>query len=161
MLNKYNMHGTEASGEEPLISYALRQVSPPNVDLGGLTDRERLIEEGRVWCIKTIQEQLSLRRLSVIYSPAAQQEAHEKLAWDINNACAFISCLTTGRYVNSQWAYSTNGKRAYAADAYHMGFNRHKGVENQKNDPWVYFKFTIIPQTHKLIILSSHPSTKS
>jgi hypothetical protein len=38
-----------------------------------------------------------------------------------------------------------------------MGFNRFKGEENQKIDPWVYFKFTVNESARSILILSAHP----
>lgn len=144
------------------MSYVLRPHPPqPSQALESLSDAERAISGGPLWNLQPIQAKLaSVESMRVIYSDNAANDALNELLWTIDNAKAFLSVLSHGRYLASEWCYRSNSKRAYAADAYVMGFNRHKGEENQRTDPWVYFKFSVIENTHSILILSSHPERK-
>ena len=140
------------------MSYVLRPHPPqPSQALESLSDAERAISGGPLWNLQTIQAKLvSVESMRVIYSSNAENDAQSELLWTIDNAKAFISVLSRARYLASEWCYRCNSQKAYAADAYVMGFNRHKGEENQLTDPWVYFKFSVIEKTHSILILSSH-----
>lgn len=138
------------------MTYALRDhPAKPAEDLQTLQDDQRAIPGGPLWCLATICANLS--DLSLVYSGTAKLDAVEKLAWTADNAKAFLSQLSKARYYTSEWCYASNGRTPYAADAYVMGFNRHRGSENQRTDPWVYFKFSILTKTQKILVLSAHP----
>jgi hypothetical protein len=138
------------------MPYALRPPPAlPSTDLRACSDAERYIAGGQLWCLQTIQQRLT--ELKVIYSGNAETDALTKLAWTQDTPKAFISQLSRARYQGSQWCYTTKGRIPYPSDVYIMGFNRHTGVENQKTDPWVYFKFSIVENSESIIILSSHP----
>jgi hypothetical protein len=140
------------------MTYARRPHPPQPADLRGLDEGERFIDGGALWCRRTLQSQL--QELRVVVSESAKLDMVNLLSWRIDNVKAFISQLAAAHYLNSQWCYTTKGSIAYAADAYCMGFNRHTGVENQRTDPWVYFKFSVIEKTGSILVLSAHPERK-
>ena len=142
------------------MTYELRpHPTPPTDDLRDRLEGERAIAGGPLWCLKTIQQKLA--ELKLVYSAKAQNDALTELVWSLETPKAFISQLSRGRYDGSQWCYTTKGTTPYPADAYCMGFNRHKGVENQRTDPWVYFKFSIIENTNSIVIFSAHPEKQN
>lgn len=139
------------------MQLALRQLELPQANLRTLTDAERRIPGGAVWCLATIQRMLASETVTVSFSKKAEESAVNELFWSVKNAKTFIQHLHAGRYNKSEWCYTTKGNTPFASDSYCMGFNRHKGEENQRVDPWVYFKFSVNEKTKSILILSAHP----
>lgn len=127
----------------------------PSSDLRACDDSQRNIVGGRLWCLQTIQQRLP--HMKVVFSDKAQTDAAVKLAWCGDTVKAFVSQLSKSRYRTSEWCYTTRGRTPFAADSYVMGFNRHTGEENQRTNPWVYFKFSIMEKTDSILVFSCHP----
>lgn len=145
------------------MTYALCTPKPPIQTLHECTDEERKIGE-RCWNLEFVRINLE-RNLKVQFSHGASITAMEELSWCIDDAKAFIRKLHRFHYLDSEWAFASRRTTAksvpLAADAYVMGFDRMKGVENPRREPHVYFKFTVIERPDVdplLLILSAHYS---
>jgi len=71
----------------------------------------------------------------------------------------FLLCLETRHYKSSEWCFPPQDglfSGEFAADAYVMGYDRMKKVENPHRQPHVYVKFSILKTT--VLIFSFHPS---
>lgn len=145
----------------PRMTFKLRlHPAPPDVDLRTCVDHERYISGGQLWCLNTIRQHLT--DMEIIFSDSAKEDALIKMAWTHETPRAFISQLARAHYRGSEWCYTTRGRKPYGADVYVMGFNRHTGVENQRSDPWIYFKYTVLSteKSDSILIFSSHPEKK-
>jgi hypothetical protein len=107
-----------------------------------------------------MQAALNASALRVLLSSSASETMYRELAWSNDDLLGFIQCLTPARYVDSEWGLPPGNPervRPLPADAYCMGYNRIKGIENQRTFPWVYFKFSVRLQVATVLVLSAHP----
>lgn len=123
------------------------------------TDAERKIDR-KCWNLQTVQEALAAGQLTVELTAGCQEVMLQELGWSSSEVIAFIQRLHKARYLDSEWCLPSKKSHAnvpwMAADTYFMGFDRIKGIENQRRDPWVYFKFTVRANTLKLLVFSLH-----
>lgn len=141
------------------MTFALWTPTPPHVPLEDCTDAERKIAR-KCWDLHAVQRALADQTLRVLLTTSAQTAVRDELAWDAGDVAGFINCLSAARYLDSEWCLPSghNGRFApMAADSYCMGYNRFKGVENQRTSPWVYVKFTIRIGSMTMLVFSAHP----
>jgi hypothetical protein len=96
-------------------------------------------------------------------SGSAQVTLRDELLWSGHDLHSFMQCLHPARYLNSEWGLpSGHGGKVppIPSDAYVMGYNRIKGEENQRTQPWVYFKFGVRLNSCAVLVLSAHPERK-
>ena len=141
------------------MTFALWTPPALGIPIRECTDADRKID-GKCWDLQEVQRALIAGELQVLLSPSAQTQLRDELGWSGDELKQFIGCLHKARYHDSEWCLpgGANPKIApMAADSYCMGFNRIKGEENQKADPWIYFKFTIKANVMTLLVFSVHP----
>ena len=139
--------------------------NPPQltVQAQSCTDEERKISR-KCWDLQQIQELVRNKKLIIKLTPSAQTDNRNELSFSGADFEKFICALHAGRYSCSEWCLANKNVSTVprAADVYIMGFNRFKGEENQKTNPWIYFKFTIKQQGEQvvMIVYSAHPERK-
>jgi hypothetical protein len=125
------------------------------------TDDERLIAR-KCWNLAEVQEALLDGRLEVELTSAASSDA-ELLGWRLSDVVRFLGCLEKRHFKNSQWCLPpADGNRhgPLPADAYVMGFNRLKALENPRFEPHVYIKFTVRERVGQVQVFSLHQSIR-
>lgn len=141
------------------MTFELWTPPPLTVAIQECTDAQRKIAR-KCWDLAAVQHALAEGKLRVQLSTGAQTTLRDELGWSGDDLALFIQCLHKARYNDSEWCLpgGNNPKlQPMAADSYCMGFNRIKGGENQKADPWIYFKFTVRAGTLTLMVFSVHP----
>jgi hypothetical protein len=141
------------------MSYSLQTPSLPKVPLTSCTDKERKIQ-GKCWDLKAVQTDLLAGKLEVNLTAKASSEAVRELRWNQTDAFHFLLNLETRHYKSSEWCFPPQDglfSGEFAADAYLMGFDRLKKVENSNRQPHVYLKFAVLKTS--VLIFSLHPST--
>jgi hypothetical protein len=140
------------------MSYSLQTPSLPKVPLSSCTDEERRIQ-GKCWDLKALQTDLLAGKLDFNLTAKASSEALRELRWNQTEAFHFLLNLETRHYKSSEWCFPPQDGLIFgefAADAYVMGYDRLKKVENPHRQPHVYVKFSILKTT--VLIFSLHPS---
>ena len=140
------------------MSYSLQTPSLPKVPLSSCTDEERKIQ-GKCWDLKAVQKDLQAGMLHINLTSKASSEAVRELRWNQTDAFHFLLNLGTRHYKSSEWCFPPQDglfSGEFAADAYLMGFDRLKKVENPSRQPHVYLKFAVLKTT--VLIFSFHPS---
>lgn len=141
------------------MSFELCSPTPPNAPLEECTDAERRITTV-CWDLQGVQTALASGAFELTLAGSAQRDLFEKLNWDESDLLGFFSSLSKSRYWGSEWALPSGHGGAIQpmkADAYFMGYNRFKGIENQNTYPWVYMKFSVRETHSKVMVLSVHP----
>ena len=140
------------------MSYSLQTPPLPKVPLSQCADEERKIQ-GKCWDLKAVQKDLQANKLQILLTTKAVAEASKELRWSQVDFLNFFLCLETRHYQSSQWCLPPKDGQfsgEFAADAYLMGFDRLKKVENSNRQPHVYLKFAVLKTT--VLIFSFHPS---
>jgi hypothetical protein len=128
------------------------------VDLAPLTDFERRIVDPQnqsrsIWNLALVQAGLRSQELVLKITPFAQSEMLSTLNWMPDDLENFLCCIYPGRYEGSQWCYPQGSKFDIACDAYVMGFDRIKNLENQRTTR-AYVKFSIVKTS--IYVVSAH-----
>ena len=140
------------------MSYSLQTPALPKVPLSQCADEERKIQ-GKCWNLKAVQKDLEANKLQILLTTKAEAEASKKLRWNQTDTFHFLLNLETRHYKSSEWCFPPQDglfSGEFAADAYVMGYDRVKKVENSNRQPHVYLKFTVLKTT--VLIFSFHPS---
>lgn len=127
----------------------------------GSSDEERLIA-GKCWNLAEVQQALLDGSLEVALTSAASSDAIF-LGWRVSDVVRFLGCLQKHHYINSQWCVPPmDGNRhgPLPADAYVMGFNRLKAVENPRFEPHMYIKFAVREKIGQVLVFSLHQSNR-
>ena len=140
------------------MSFANFDPPPLKIPIRECNDDERKIHR-KCWNLDEVQAAVASGELTVELTTSAQETMFNELRLTGEQLLDFIKCLHKARYHASEWCLPSDRPKAVekAADAYCMGFNRFKGVENQAAKPWIYFKFTVQAKTLKLLVFSMHP----
>ena len=140
------------------MSYSLQTPPLPKVPLSQCADEERKIL-GKCWDLKAVQTDLLAGKLHINLTAKASCEAVRELRWNQTDAFHFLLNLEVRHYKSSEWCFPPQDglfSGEFAADAYVMGYDRVKKVENSNRQPHVYLKFTVLKKT--VLIFSFHPS---
>lgn len=130
----------------------------PSKPLDQCSDAERKIPQ-RCWDLRAVQERVEDGRYRFVFNASASKTMAMDLNWDVRDFKGFFQTLYPARFNDAEWVYSGGEKGvALKADSYLMGYDRFKGVENQKLSPWVYAKYTVKEPTNVVLVLSVHPS---
>lgn len=127
----------------------------------GSTYEERLIAQ-KCWNLVEVQQALLDGRLEVELTSAASSDAI-LLGWRVSDVLRFLGCLQKHHYRNSQWCVPPmDGNRhgPLPADAYVMGFNRLKALENPRFEPHMYIKFAVREKVGQVQVFSLHQSIR-
>lgn len=125
------------------------------------TDEERLIER-KCWDLAAVQQALSDGSLSIELTTTAAADAGQ-LGYRSTEVALFLKSLKPYHYINSQWCVPpADGNRfqPIQSDAYKMGFNRIKGVENTRLEPHLYIKWAVREKVAEVVVFSFHQSTR-
>lgn len=125
------------------------------------TDAERLID-GKCWDLAAVQQALSAGLLSMELTTTAAADALE-LGWRSQDVALFLKSLKPYHFINSQWCVPPadgNRFKPLQSDAYQMGFNRIKGVENPLFEPYLYIKWGVRVKVAVVVVFSFHQSTR-
>lgn len=139
------------------MSFEIFDPPPLTIPIRECTNAERKIA-GKCWNLAEVQAAVASGKLTVELTTSAQETAFDEPRLSGTELLQFIACLHKARYHGSEWCLPSQRPHAreMAADAYCMGFNRFKGVENQAKKPWIYFKFTVQAKTLRLLVFSLH-----
>jgi hypothetical protein len=114
------------------MSCSLQTPSLPKVPLSSCTDEERKIQ-GKCWDLKAVQKDLQAGKLRINLTSKASSESLRELRWNQTDAFHFLLNLETRHYKSSEWCFPPQDglfSGEFAADAYVMGYDRVKKVEN-------------------------------
>ena len=132
----------------------------PVTPLQDCTDHQRKIG-AMCWNLPLVQAGLADGTLKLNLTPGAAQRAALELQWTEIEMLSYFYSLGKHRYCDSEWCLPTKSSSkltGFAADSYSMGFDRIKGEENQKREPYVYSKFTVVGSV-SVLVFSLHLST--
>lgn len=136
----------------------LHQPDPPPVPLEQCSDAERRIGR-KCWGLEELQQEVSAGRMRIVLTTTAAEDAGVELQWCQADVEAFFLALSAHRYESSEWCLPPQHGNQWgpiAADAYAMGYDRIKEVENQQRRPYIYIKFAV--RNRSVLVFSLHPS---